>query len=368
LYNSKISQETHGPADTSIAKELSVTGSFDIEAIEDQIQGGFLFRRDHPSADLHIYNYTSRTQYENHWTPETEACRGLILDSQGNVHGRPFSKFFNYNDPVVKVELPDEPFEVYDKLDGCLGISYFLNGHIHLATRGHFITPQAIHATEVVRQRYGDYPFDPVLTYLFEIIYPGSRIVLDYGDMDDVVLLGLIETATGRELPLPDPAEIPFPVVSRRPDIQTVEQLLALDWTGQEGFVVRFASGMRFKIKFKEYAELHHRATRTNPHDIWEYLRDDKPLDALLDQMPDEFYAWVRKTEAELKAQFQRIETIARQELRTGFATRREAATYIGQCNYPAVTFKMLDGADYRPKIWRLLEPKNNQPFRLDLG
>ncbi len=34
-------------------------------------------------------------------------------------------------------------------------------------------------------------------TYLFEIIYPENRIVIDYGDSDDLILLSIINNETG---------------------------------------------------------------------------------------------------------------------------------------------------------------------------
>lgn len=49
----------------------------------------------HPEAELFIYNYTPRVQYEKLWNPITLLTRGLILDSENNIVSRPFGKFFN---------------------------------------------------------------------------------------------------------------------------------------------------------------------------------------------------------------------------------------------------------------------------------
>src|ERR1035441_5320121 len=72
---------------------------FDRERLDALVADGWLRSQRHPHADLWIYNYTEKTQYESHWTPETLVCRGLILDQVGNVVARPFSKFFNYGSP-----------------------------------------------------------------------------------------------------------------------------------------------------------------------------------------------------------------------------------------------------------------------------
>ena len=94
--------------------------------------------------------------------------------------------------------LPNEPFEVYEKLDGSLGILYWLGDEPYIATRGSFESPQAQIATELLRA-YDLSGLDRRRTYLFEIIYPENRIVVNYDDRRELVLLAIIDTATGRE-------------------------------------------------------------------------------------------------------------------------------------------------------------------------
>lgn len=74
------------------------------------------------------------------WNHATLTCRGLIADSEGTILARPSTKFFN----LEQVEqLPDEPFEVYEKLDGSLGILYWLDDEPYISTRGSFESPQS---------------------------------------------------------------------------------------------------------------------------------------------------------------------------------------------------------------------------------
>ena len=97
--------------------------------------------------------------------------------------------------------IPQLPFEVFEKLDGSLGILYWLNNLPYIATRGSFESEQARHATEILHGRY-QHTFssmDTNKTYLFEIIYPENRIVVDYGEMDDLILLTVIDNQTGHE-------------------------------------------------------------------------------------------------------------------------------------------------------------------------
>ncbi|MEY4928172.1 MAG: hypothetical protein RI894_2610, partial [Bacteroidota bacterium] len=205
----------------------------------------------HAAADLYIYNYTQSTQYERVWNEVTLQTRGLILDGDMNIVARPFVKFFNLSEHEAS-EIPQLPFEVFDKMDGSLGILYWLNGKPFIATRGSFGGEQALHATAVLYQKY-PHTFDKLnrnCTYLFEIIYPSNRIVVDYGATDDLVLLAIINNQTGSDEPLED---IGFQQVKRYDGINDLETLKHLEDTEKEGFVVRFSNGFRVKMKFQEY-------------------------------------------------------------------------------------------------------------------
>ncbi|WP_201374000.1 RNA ligase [Ktedonobacter robiniae] len=123
-----------------------------------------------------------------------------IAVRQHNIVARPFPEFFNLDEAIANGEqLPAEDFEVTEKLDGSLGILYWLDGEPRLATRGSFTSNQALVGTKIFQERYGSAYFYPDFTYLFEIIYLANRIVVDYKGMEDIILLAIIETKTGRE-------------------------------------------------------------------------------------------------------------------------------------------------------------------------
>jgi RNA ligase len=336
--------------------------TFDLESIERQVAEGFISKQKHPQADLFIYNYTPKAQYESVWTPETLACRGLILDSQGAVRARPFRKFFNFEE--VAHELPAEPFEVFEKMDGSLGITYWVDGRPRIATRGSFASEQAGRAQRIFEDRYGRARLDPALTYLFEIIYPENRIVVDYGGREDLVLLAVVDTESGVELPLPD---IGIPTVTRYDGIEDVAALRALEESNREGFVVRFTgSNYRVKVKFAEYVRLHRLITGVNERDIWEFLRDNVPLEPLFERVPDEFNRWLRSTIESLTAQFAAVEEQARSQFRD-LGDRKATALYFQrECENPPVLFRMLDGREYSEIIWKQIRPAAARPFRND--
>src|SRR5260370_29373116 len=155
----------------------------DVRAINQQVDEGYIVKHKHPTADLYIYNYTSKTQFDGYWTPETKACRGLILDEQGLVVARPFEKFFTLEQHPEP--LPVEPFDVFEKLDGSLGILYWIDAEPFIATRGSFNGEHAERANRILHAKYSGLfsGLDRRVTYLFEIIYPQNRIVVDYGEI-----------------------------------------------------------------------------------------------------------------------------------------------------------------------------------------
>ena len=94
---------------------------YDLNILNDYIDKKLITKQDHPTLPLSIYNYTRSCQYESKWDEITLNCRGLVLDRDGNVVAKPFDKFFNYEE--LK-EIPNEPFEVFEKMDGSLGILF----------------------------------------------------------------------------------------------------------------------------------------------------------------------------------------------------------------------------------------------------
>lgn len=330
--------------------------------LEEMLEAGYVVKQSHPEADLHICNYTPMAQYQGMWNEVTLQCRGLILDGKGTIIARPFRKFFNLGERP-DISIPQESFEVFEKMDGPLGISYFLNGKPLIASRGSFSSIQAEKANAMLMGKYkaAAARMKQDRTYLFEIIYPENRIVVNYGSREELVLLGVMEIASGKELPLED---IGFPLVKRYEGLRDLQHLRSLESENKEGFVVRFSGGFRLKVKFDEYVRIHRIVTRVSSCDIWESLSRDESLDDLLERVPDEFYNWVKQTVQRLKSDFHAIETIARSEYRE-LETRKDTALYFQTCRYPGILFSMLKGEAYAPRIWKMIKPEYERPFQL---
>lgn len=333
-----------------------------IQALKQLIAGDYINVQKHPTADLYIYNYSPKAQYDRLWNEWTLACRGLIMNNLYEIIARPFQKFFNLEESENLI-LPDEAFEVYEKMDGSLGILYWVDSEPFIATRGSFTSEQAKFATELLYTKYADAIkyLDPTKTYLFEIIYPENRIVIDYGDEQKLVLLAIIDTKSGAEIPLSNVDGF-FEIVKRYDGLNDLQQLKTLEENNREGFVVKFNNGYRLKVKFAEYVRIHQIVTRVSTVNIWEYLKEGQDLLPILERVPDEFYDWVKQTNAKLLNDFAQIEAEAKSEFKI-LATKKETALYYQTCKYPAILFKMMENRPYDHIIWKMIRPKFEKPF-----
>ena len=336
--------------------------------LKEMIDNGYVNVQKHPTHELFIYNYSPKAQYERVWNEVTLACRGLIMDAENRIVARPFTKFFNLGE-MENQHIPNESFEVFEKLDGSLGILYWIDNQAFIATRGSFSGEQAVKATDILRSKYA-HVLDILRgythqnkTYLFEILYPENRIVVDYGEMEDIVLTAIIDTQTGENLPLMD---VGFSMVKQYHGIKDISILKRLEEANREGFVIQYRSGLRYKIKFEEYLRIHRIVTQVSNINIWEYLAAEMPFDEMLDRVPDEFYDWVKATSTDLKAQFEAIEAECQADFKENaekFEPRKAAAAYFLTCRYPSVLFKMLDKKPYADVIWKLIRPSFQKPF-----
>jgi RNA ligase len=243
------------------------------------------------------------------------------------------------------------------------------------ASRGSFTSEQAIRGSEILKKHNLD-SLHPGYTYLFEIIYPENRIVVNYGSEEKLILLGIVHTMVDDfEMPLEYSDGLiggcNFELVKSYnlgDDIESLKNTISND---NEGYVLKFNDRpiSRIKIKGEEYVRLHRIITNISNRDIWEYLRDSKPLNEILEKVPDEFYDWVRRTESDFIKQFNKIKKdhiLFFDEIKetVGLEDRRRFAE--SAFNYPhkGLLFNMLDNKPYDRLIWNIIYPKYSKPFK----
>jgi RNA ligase len=278
---------------------------YDLTILGDYVSKGLLVGQSHPTLPLAIFNYSRECQYEGLWDDITLNCRGLVLDTEGNVIAKPFPKFFNYEEHKPE-DIPNETFEVYEKMDGSLGIFFYYGSEWHMATRGSFTSEQAIKGMEIAKKYNYDKICVPGYTYLFEIIYPENRIVVDYGKEERLVLLGVMNRR-GEEFSYEEMVDEGWDIVMKYKTWGEGYDLLKEEISkDKEGYVIRFKSGFRMKIKGKEYVRLHKILTNFSTKDIWELLKNGEPFEPFLERVPDEFDDWVKRTAMNLRYSFHR--------------------------------------------------------------
>jgi len=336
-----------------------------LEKLNQYYEDGLLYKQVHPSLPLTIWNYTETVQFEGKWDEITLMCRGLVTDDKGNIVARPFSKFFNIEEGKY---TPTEKFEVWEKMDGSLGIVFWYQGQWILATRGSFTSDQAIKGTELLKKYNTDIMFRH-LTFCFEIVFPQNRVVVDYGDYEGLVLLGTFDTS-GKEYDIEMWREYGFDVVKKYDGIKDFKQLKEMVKNDQEGFVVKFSNGDRIKVKGVEYLRLHKIMTNMSTTAVWECLKNGDDIETLLKDVPDEFYDKIKSYSKDLRYGFFQISERAG-KLHDGFRygkygdvdpepTKKEFAEFVfkQQKVLHPVMFAMWDKKNYDEIIWRLIRPE----------
>lgn len=278
---------------------------FDLADLEASIDNGYIRRQYHNSEPLAILNYTEKSQFERLWDDITLTCRGLIYNTETlEVVARPLPKFFNSDQPEAPSIGLDEAVHVTDKMDGSLGILYRKpSGGWAIATRGSFHSEQAEWATRFFNEKYAGYEAADHMTLCYEIVYPANRIVCDYGDVEDLFLLGAVGTISGW---IYGPDEIPAGEEWPGPRTEVFkfdsysDALAMPPREGKEGIVIRTADGRMVKVKQEAYKALHRIVTGLNARAVWQLMVDGRDINEFIEGIPDEFHGWVREVHASI--------------------------------------------------------------------
>lgn len=229
-----------------------------LKDIQENYNKGFITIRKHPFVELYILNYTPLASKMAIWNEVTLNSRGLIIDKKGKVVSYPFRKFFELEQLNKNLIPKTKPKKIYEKIDGALGIMYWFNDKPYISTRGSFISYQAVRATEVLYKKYSQHfsSLNRNFTYLFEIVIPENRIVLDYGSVEDLFLIGVINNNNQDEIDIGDINENPFPLPKYLSSKYSIKQLEKKMDAKTEGFVLVYKDNFRIKLKSQSYKDL----------------------------------------------------------------------------------------------------------------
>jgi RNA ligase len=321
-----------------------------------------------PRGDLTLYTYTPECVQAGAWEEATLAARGLVLRDDGEIVARPWPKFFHLGErPETRADrLPAEVPEMAEKLDGSLVVVFRDRDRWRAITKGSWDSAQAAWAQAWLDRT--PRPFEPGWTYLFELVAPWNRIVLRYPS-EDMVLLGAVRNGDGRDIPYGE-----VPPVAARLGVTAVRSwrrpLDAVDLGDAsvreaEGFVVRYANGLRLKMKFAAYVELHRIVTGLTVKVIWERLRRGE--ESLPDDVPDELMAWFRERKAAILGvrDALRARIDAAWEATDRARPRGEIAREWASLPAPvkAALFQRLDGESCEDLLWKAARPTKPEAY-----
>ena len=287
---------------------LADNAPFDLEALQKAAEDKRVTGQRHPDYPYTIFKYSQQTTFSKDWDDVTMASRGLIVDDDGQIIARPFPKFFNYSEHNTPAELMTGPIVVAEKMDGSLGIT-FINpkGEMEISTAGGFQSPQAAWATNYYNENMkGKWNPDPKKTYLTEIVYPSNRIVVDYKNREDLVLLGAVDIKTGKSIPASEVKEWKWNRAEEFKEMTSLDSVLtAPERSNHEGYIVHFTdTDTRVKFKHEEYLRHHRFATGINSRRIWEMLRDGEDMSTWTQNAPEEFEEYITTTRDKIQKDY----------------------------------------------------------------
>lgn len=345
-----------------------VTDLLSLERLQKEIDKGYVKRSNDETGRLAIISYTNKAQICKDWPDERRWARGLIYDTRTHeLIARPLPKFFNYGE-THPLPDPSTPVVATDKLDGSLGILFHdHNGVPFVVTRGSFSGPQAAYATRLYRERYhGKWSPQPRTTYLFEIIYPENRIVLDYKGVDDLFGLCAVNIDTGATSYHKDAwNDWPGPRTTTFKHKTLADAVQAAPRANAEGIVVQLLDGSHtmLKIKQEDYKALHKAKGGLTDTTIWEALSKGASVDdvcALCEV--DELHDDIRKRATEMVTKVtQRRERVKEQfNMLSKYAGDRKVFAHkvlALQENNSQFLFALRAGKDINESLWHSIKP-----------
>lgn len=294
-------------------------------------------------GDLSLFNYTHEAMFDGQWSYFEQVSRGLILNNKtGEIVARPFDKFFNWGQHNQTSAAP--MVTIAEKLDGSMGTLYRSNGKYKIATRGSFNSDQSIVATALLHDRYGlekvSSKIPDELTLIFEIVYPFNRIVIDYGHREELVLLAVRNRHTGDYLPffpstslsvthIADELNFGLPKTYKFDSIDAINETIKTLPSQEEGYVVEFADGQRFKFKGDPYKDKHALISGLSYKNTIAVVKSGGDQE-IRSQIPDEFWPeydrWINDINKKVLNSFGELFRIW--DSRGKFSTRKDFALW----------------------------------------
>ena len=238
-------------------------------------------------GDYVLLNYTHEAQFGGDFTEVEKACRGLVIRTDGKIMALCMSKFFNLGEPQCP-SLPDEPYTVWEKADGSLGLWWHDGDKWRVNTRGSFDNEYTEFATHWWEEHVDALTFPKHFTVMTEICFDADPNPRAVNQEEGLYLIAVRDKYSGKDFLLAEPTWYESGLYPVKLFNVKIDNLSAMqqEQEGTEGWVVRFDSGFRVKIKTAWYLRLFRAMTALTPKRIRELMMEAG--ESWIDEFPDD--------------------------------------------------------------------------------
>lgn len=259
-----------------------------------------------------LLNYTQDAMWGGNMTRIEKACRGLVVRSDGKIMALPMSKFFNLGEPQCP-SLPDEPYTVWEKIDGSLVIFWHDGGKWRCNTRGSFDNEYVDFALAWWNGRWGMDDVPKHWTVMGEVCFEDDPMPRAAYKHEGVYTIAVRDRYSGIDLQVD--LERVFSHLSDMLFAERVEmsinQLLGRrgNLEGQEGWVIRYESGLRIKVKTAWYLRVFRALSSLTPKRIRDLMvaGDQNWIDVFPDDLQAEALAIQERLESDFRSKLAKI-------------------------------------------------------------
>lgn len=269
------------------------------------------------------FKYTAQAIYSGTWNRVTLHARGHVFNvSSGKCVLRPWDKFFNYSELVLpdgsftptyrasvaegmhfpqnedneKLQGDFGHFIATDKLDGSLCIAGLADGEPMVTSSGAIHSDHSEWSRNWLEKHNILSKFEAGLTYMFETIADVFLHPIKY-DYEGCTLLGIIDNATGQELPfdyVEHTAREWRVATPQRVDVTSLadaQKFVAGLPANKEGIVITFENGFKVKMKGEEFLKVHKLFHGLTPGYLMENFDIETMTfpDSIMSVVPEEF-------------------------------------------------------------------------------
>lgn len=263
------------------------------------------FGRVHIKQDgpYYLLNYSPEAMYSKDMTGVEKACRGLVIREDGKIMALCMPRFYNLGEPQCP-PLPNEPYTVWEKVDGSLVIWFHDGEKWRCNTRGAFENEYTEFASHWWREHVDFRGISAKFTVMTEACLDSDPNPRAVHHEEGLYLVAVRDNYSGKDL-LPIAGWFTSGFKHPKLGVGNLDKLIGegASREGTEGWVIRFDSGFRVKIKTAWYLRMFRAVTNLTPKHIRELMLEAG--ENWIDEFPDDLRPEAAAIQQELETRYQ---------------------------------------------------------------